>query len=233
MHLGYRFGIGARELAPRRADNADVAEQHPVHLDLRNAAAGKTDNHKTPLRRQNPDRVVERIPAYRIYHDLSADAVGQFPNPLSPSRSQRDNLVGTELTQEVLDAFASYHGDHPSAVRLGQLDGCRSDSARSAEHDDRLPRDDLRATSQRELHRLIVDDQRGRLVEGESVRNSEYLRRVDGNPLCIAAQIRGRENTIARSETRPFRRGDHDARDLRAGNERRFRADLILAVGDE
>lgn len=44
---------------------------------------------------------------------------------------------------------------------------------------------------------LVVEiDQRGRLVEGESVRNSEYLRRVDGNPLCIAAQIRGRENTI-------------------------------------
>ena len=84
------------------AHHADVAQQQPVHLDRRNAAAGREAQHQQPaLGRQHADRVVERIAADRVDHDVDAAAVGVLAHGLRPPVGQRQHHVGAERLDEL------------------------------------------------------------------------------------------------------------------------------------
>ncbi len=105
--LEHRLGSGLAVdvFAVSDADDADVAQQQPVDLDRRDSACRKADHQQPALGVQRPDRVVERLAADGVDHQVDAAAVGVVLHRLQPAVGQRQHDVGTQRLHE-LDAPA-------------------------------------------------------------------------------------------------------------------------------
>ena len=123
-----------------------------------------------------------------------------------------------------------HHRDHLGAQRLCDLDGGRADAARRAEHQHRLAVPQRAAAGQREVHRLIVAQQRNGFGVVEIVRRRPEVGGRHRDALRPATQHGQRRDPLARFELRLVRRRPHHPGDLHAGDERRLQLQLVLAA---
>ena len=160
--------MGAHVLAPGGTDDGDVAEQHTVELDGRDAARGEADHHIPTVGRHLAQRLVEDVAADRIDHDV--DALGrELLEPVTPAVGQLHHVVGAQVAQHLLGAGAMHDRDDRRAHRLGDQNRRHANTTGGTEDADDLARRGLRAQLQGEQRGLEVDTHRGAFVERELV----------------------------------------------------------------
>ena len=123
-----------------------------------------------------------------------------------------------------------HHRDHCGAQRLCDLNGGRADAARRAEHQHRLACPQGAALGQREVHGLVIAQQRNGLGVIEFIRGAGQVGGRHRHPFGPTAEHRQRGNPLPRFELGLIRRRPHHPGDLHAGDERRLKPQLVLAA---
>ena len=162
--LGLAHHVGA----PAGADHLGVAEQQAVDLDLGDRAAGEADHDDPAALAQRAQAVGEAVAADRVEHDVDA-AAGELLGLVLPRPVGAHDLVGAGLAGDPLLLVARDDRDRPRAEALGDLERGGPDAAGGAVHEHRLALRQAPAQLQREVRRVVVEDERRALREVELV----------------------------------------------------------------
>ena len=152
---------------------------------------------------------------------------------LQPAVGQRQHDIGAQRLHELDGLRAVHHGDHLGAQRLCDLHRRRADAAGRSQHQHRLARPQGAAAGQREVHRLVVAQQRNGFGVVEVI---GCRRQVGGRHRHLfgpAAEHRQRRNPLARRESGLVRCRPHHPGDLHAGDERRLEPQLVLTAQEQ
>ena len=239
----HQLGVrGRRELLVDRqhaavvdADDVDAAQQQPV-----DRRASGSSRWRTRSRGCGPPGAVQR----RLWSKRSPPTGSTTRSAPRPPVAARTSATQSSAGSSAMSAPACVatrrrSASEPSAITvpapaaLRDLDRRRSDTARGAVHEHRLAGLHPSAAHEREVRGLVVDDHAGGDVERHVVRDREGDERRRERHLGEAAERRRRGHALPLLQPAARRRGEHDARDLRARDERQVRLDLVLAARDQ
>ena len=215
--------------APAGADDVDVVQQQPVHAHLGDRAAGEADDDRAPVAAQRAQAVREAVAADGIEHDVDT-AARELLRRVLPVAVGAQDLVGARLARDLLLLVGRDDRERARPEPLRHLQRRRPDAAGRAVHEHRLALGQAPAQLQREVRRVVVEDQPGALRVVELVRERERELRLRQRDLGEPAEHAERGHAVALAHRRALRRAPHDARDLAARHERQVRLDLVLAA---
>ncbi len=183
-----------------------------------------------PSSASDAQRVGEAVAADRVEHQVDP-AARELLRLLAPVGVGADDLVGARVARDLLLLVRGDDGDHlRGAEALGDLDGGGADPAGRAVHEHLVALGDPPADAQREVGRVVVEDQARALGDVELVGEREgHVRGRDGL-LGEAAQVAAGGHAVPDGDSRVARHLEHRARDLRARDERQLGLELVLAA---
>ena len=215
-------------------DHGVVLDQHVVRARLRDLPGREAHHDQTALEGDALRRALEGVAPNRVVDDVGAMTAGEVLHRLGDVLLVvLDHQVGAEPPADCGLLRRADRGDDDRTGGLAELDGGAADAARGAVHQQELAGLELRPAVQAEPARLVVDEERGRLLEGHRVRNLEHVLRARMRELGVAAaaktvRLDPHQDTVAGLETAVAENADHDARHLGAGHERQV---WFLLVG--
>ena len=178
---------------------------------------------------QRAQAVGEAVAADRVEHDVDA-AAGGLLGLVLPRAVGAQHLVGAGLARHALLLVAGDDREHAAAEALGDLDRGGPDAAGGAVHEHGLALLEAAAQHEREVGRVVVEDQPGALGEVQRVGQREGQEVGRDGDLGEAAEHAERRHPVAGLHAGALGRAAHDAGDLAARDERQRRLDLVLAA---
>ena len=218
--------------APQHADQRDVLQQDAVGRDRRHAAAGEADDREPALGRDAPGGLIEHIAADRIVNHVGASPAGRCQDGVHPADvGVVEHGIGALCERERPLRLAARGREHARAERLADLDCRHPDAAGAGVHQQRLAGAQPGAVVQREVRGVIRDRHRRRLGEGHLRGQREHVRGLDDGVFREATAARDRHHPIAGLAAAHAVADRIDrAGDFGAGDERKGRLDLVLAL---
>ena len=172
-------------------------------------------------------------------HAVAADGVddeigaARRAHVVLPRSLGAEHLVGAGPARDRLLLVAGDDGERPRAQTLGDLQRRGADAARRTVDEHGLRRLELPAHDQREVGGVVVEDQPRPLRDVERVMQAEGEEGGRGDGLGEPAEQAHRGHPVTGPMGAAGRRAAHDARDLRARDERQLGLELVLATGLE
>ena len=126
---------------------------------------GEADDDDAAVLAQRAQAVGEAVAADRVEHDV--DAARTLDDLLAPRPVGAHDVVGARVARDLLLLVARDDGDRRRAEALGDLERRGADAARRAVDEHALALGQAPAQLQREVGRVVVDDERRALREVE------------------------------------------------------------------
>ena len=183
-----------------------------------------------PTLAERAQAVGETVAADRVEHHVHP-AAADLLRLVLPGAVGADDVVGSGVARDLLLLIAGDNGDRRRAERLGDLQRCGADAAGRAVHEDGLTLRQPAPGLQREVGRVVVQDQARALGEVELVGQREGEVRRRHGLLREGAEHAKSRDAVALGDSGALGRAQDDAADLAAGHERKRRLDLVLAAG--
>ena len=224
------LGAAHHVATPSGADDLGVLKQQPVDLDLGDRPTGKPHHDQAAALAQRAQAVGEELSADRVEYDLHT-ATGERLRLILPRVVGAHHVVGARLQRDPLLGITRDNRDRARAQPLRDLQRGGAHAAGGAMDQHRLALAQPSAQDQREVGRVVVEDQACALREVELRGQRERQERGRHRGLGEPAERAESRHPVAGLHGRAGGRAANDTRDLTAGNEWQRRFDLILAAG--